>query len=82
MQRDSRSIVGALLAARQSQRKRSSYKPRQRKPGITLNMPEKIDIAVVGATGVVGESILAILKEREFPVGTVYALASIDSPKS
>ena len=39
-------------------------------------MTEKYDIAVVGATGVVGESILAILKEREFPVGTVYALAS------
>ncbi len=39
-------------------------------------MPDQIDIAVVGATGVVGESMLAILKEREFPVGTVYALAS------
>ncbi len=39
-------------------------------------MTEKYDIAVVGATGVVGESILAILKERKFPVGTVYALAS------
>ncbi len=39
-------------------------------------MPDQIDIAVVGATGVVGESMLAILKERKFPVGTVYALAS------
>ncbi len=34
------------------------------------------DIAVVGATGVVGESMLEILAERKFPVGTVYALAS------
>lgn len=39
-------------------------------------MPEKFDIAVVGATGVVGESMLEILSERNFPVGTVYALAS------
>jgi len=34
------------------------------------------DIAVVGATGVVGEAILDILSERKFPVGTVHALAS------
>jgi chorismate synthase len=34
------------------------------------------DIAVVGATGVVGESMLQILSERKFPVGKVYALAS------
>ena len=39
-------------------------------------MPSKFDIAVVGATGVVGESMLEILAEREFPVGKVYALAS------
>ena len=39
-------------------------------------MPEKFDIAVVGATGVVGESMLEILSQRNFPVGTVYALAS------
>ena len=39
-------------------------------------MTDKFDIAVVGATGVVGESMLTILKERKFPVGTVYALAS------
>ena len=39
-------------------------------------MTDKIDIAVVGATGVVGESMLEILAERKFPVGTVYALAS------
>ena len=34
------------------------------------------DIAVVGATGVVGEALLGILAGRKFPVGTVYALAS------
>ena len=39
-------------------------------------MSERLDIAVVGATGVVGESILEILNERDFPVGNVYALAS------
>jgi len=36
----------------------------------------KYDIAVVGATGVVGESMLEILSQRKFPVETVYALAS------
>ena len=39
-------------------------------------MTKKYDVAVVGATGVVGESMLGILAERKFPVGTVYALAS------
>ncbi|MCK5810557.1 MAG: aspartate-semialdehyde dehydrogenase [Cocleimonas sp.] len=34
------------------------------------------DVAVVGATGAVGEVMLSILAERDFPVGTVYALAS------
>jgi len=37
---------------------------------------DRLNIAVVGATGVVGESILEILNERNFPVGNVYALAS------
>ncbi|MEM9207764.1 MAG: aspartate-semialdehyde dehydrogenase [Pseudomonadota bacterium] len=39
-------------------------------------MSEKIDVAVVGATGVVGEAMLDILAQRKFPLGTVYALAS------
>ncbi|NCF14995.1 MAG: aspartate-semialdehyde dehydrogenase [Gammaproteobacteria bacterium] len=39
-------------------------------------MSKKYDIAVVGATGAVGESMLEILKERKFPVGEVHALAS------
>ncbi len=34
------------------------------------------DIAVVGATGAVGEAILSILEEREFPIGKLYPLAS------
>ncbi len=39
-------------------------------------MPDQFDIAVVGATGVVGEAMLEILAERNFPVGNVHALAS------
>ena len=39
-------------------------------------MTDLIDVAVVGATGMVGEAMLEILAERKFPVGTVYALAS------
>ena len=34
------------------------------------------DVAVVGATGVVGEAMLSILEERDFPVGNLYPLAS------
>lgn len=34
------------------------------------------DVAVVGATGAVGEVMLEILAERKFPVNTVYPLAS------
>ncbi len=39
-------------------------------------MSKKYDVAVVGATGAVGEAMLSILEERNFPVGKVYALAS------
>ena len=39
-------------------------------------MTRKFDIAVVGATGAVGESMLEILTQRDFPVATVHALAS------
>jgi aspartate-semialdehyde dehydrogenase len=39
-------------------------------------MTRKFDIAVVGATGIVGESMLEILAKRKFPAGTVHALAS------
>jgi len=34
------------------------------------------NVAVVGATGAVGETMLNILAERDFPVGKLYALAS------
>lgn len=34
------------------------------------------DIAVVGATGAVGETMLSILEQRKFPVGKIYPLAS------
>ena len=37
---------------------------------------KKYNVAIVGATGVVGEVILSILHEREFPVGDVVPLAS------
>jgi aspartate-semialdehyde dehydrogenase len=39
-------------------------------------MSKTFDVAVVGATGAVGESMLSILAERAFPVGEVHALAS------
>ncbi len=37
---------------------------------------KKYDVAVVGATGAVGEQMLSILAQRNFPVNNVYALAS------
>jgi aspartate-semialdehyde dehydrogenase len=39
-------------------------------------MSRTFDVAVVGATGAVGEVMLELLAERKFPVGKVYALAS------
>ena len=42
-------------------------------------MTRKYDVAVVGATGAVGESMLSILAERKFPVGKVHAVASARS---
>jgi aspartate-semialdehyde dehydrogenase len=39
-------------------------------------MSQMIDVAVVGATGAVGEAMIEILEQREFPVGHLYALAS------
>ena len=39
-------------------------------------MGNKYKVAVVGATGAVGEAMLAILAERRFPVGELVALAS------
>ena len=34
------------------------------------------DVAVVGATGVIGETMISILEEREFPVRNLFPLAS------
>jgi len=34
------------------------------------------DVAVVGATGAVGEAMISILEQRNFPVGEIYLLAS------
>ena len=42
-------------------------------------MSAKYDVAVVGATGAVGEAMLGILAERKFPVNNVYPLASARS---
>ncbi|NOT10643.1 MAG: aspartate-semialdehyde dehydrogenase [Methylococcaceae bacterium] len=42
-------------------------------------MSKLYNVAVVGATGAVGEIMLSILEERNFPVGEVYALASSNS---
>ena len=39
-------------------------------------MNKSVDVAVVGATGAVGETMISILEQREFPVGTLYPLAS------
>ncbi|MBK6658659.1 MAG: aspartate-semialdehyde dehydrogenase [Proteobacteria bacterium] len=45
-------------------------------------MSKKYDVAVVGATGAVGETMLAILHQRNFPVGEVHAVASARSAGS
>jgi aspartate-semialdehyde dehydrogenase len=39
-------------------------------------MSKQFDVAVVGATGAVGEVMLEILHDRKFPARTVYAVAS------
>ena len=39
-------------------------------------MSRTLDLAVVGATGLVGETMIRTLEERSFPVGKLYPLAS------
>ena len=39
-------------------------------------MSKLYDVAVVGATGAVGETMISILESRNFPVGQLYPLAS------
>jgi len=41
-----------------------------------MSEKEKYNVAVVGATGLVGETMIEILEQRDFPVDTLYALAS------
>ncbi len=45
-------------------------------------MTKEYDVAVVGATGAVGETIMAILEQRDFPVRNLYPLASARSAGS
>jgi aspartate-semialdehyde dehydrogenase len=40
------------------------------------NASRRFNVAIVGATGAVGETMLSILAEREFPIGRLFALAS------
>ena len=42
-------------------------------------MTRKLNIAIVGVTGAVGEALLAGLEERDFPVANLYPLASARS---
>lgn len=42
-------------------------------------MSLEFDVAILGATGAVGEAFLAILEQREFPIRNLYALASARS---
>ncbi len=39
-------------------------------------MNKRLNIAIVGATGAVGEALLTGLQERDFPVNELYPLAS------
>ena len=45
-------------------------------------MSNKVNVAVVGATGAVGETMLSILMERGFPVNEIHAVASSRSAGS
>lgn len=39
-------------------------------------MSQAFDVAVLGATGLVGKTMIEILQERDFPIGKLYPLAS------
>ena len=39
-------------------------------------MSQQYNVAILGATGAVGETILEVLQERKFPVGDLFLLAS------
>lgn len=40
-------------------------------------MSKKYDVALIGATGLVGEALVSFLEERDFPVGNFFPLASM-----
>ena len=42
-------------------------------------MSDKVNVAIAGATGAVGEALREILEERKFPVGELFLLASVRS---
>ncbi|MCH2056329.1 MAG: aspartate-semialdehyde dehydrogenase [Thalassotalea sp.] len=42
-------------------------------------MAQKFDVCVLGATGLVGKTIMEILEQRDFPIGKLYPLASARS---
>ena len=42
-------------------------------------MSQTYNVAIVGATGAVGETMLSILAERQFPIGRLHLLASARS---
>ncbi|MHC9084399.1 aspartate-semialdehyde dehydrogenase [Luteimonas sp. RIT-PG2_3] len=46
---------------------------------MSTSQDRRFNVAVVGATGAVGEVMLSILHERKFPIGTLVALASARS---
>ena len=45
-------------------------------------MSRSWDVAVVGATGLVGSTMLSILEQRQFPVARLYPLASVRSAEA
>ena len=47
-----------------------------------FKVKEKYNIAIIGATGIVGESLLNILHSRKFPVDKIVAIASSRSAGS
>jgi aspartate-semialdehyde dehydrogenase len=53
--------------------KTSTPKPRV---DVTMSKKEKYKVAMVGATGAVGETLLSILAERKFPISELVPLAS------
>ena len=44
-----------------------------------MTMSRELNVAIVGVTGAVGETILSVLGERDFPVKSLYPLASANS---